>query len=135
MILGRIAALQPAGRVLRCCLPQRLLSNRKPASEEIVRESRSWEEQFKESVQRETEEPKRARAACDEFFNLIEAVKTHQELLRANGIGVEVSERERIKVNARRVGLEAPAYLDELPGGWSERLGEEKPGEKGKGKR
>lgn len=42
------------------------------------------------------------------------AVVQHQELLRAEGIGQQVQERDRIRVNARRVGLEAPAFADEL---------------------
>lgn len=40
-------------------------------------------------------------------------VSRHQALLRANGIGVEVSDRDRVRVNARRVGLEAPPFADE----------------------
>mmetsp|Transcript_10549 Transcript_10549/g.43956 ORF Transcript_10549/g.43956 Transcript_10549/m.43956 type:complete len:123 (-) Transcript_10549:2669-3037(-) len=57
--------------------------------------------------------------ANGEFKVLLNAVRDHQELLKQNNIGVEVSQRERIKVNANRVGLEAPTYLDELPGGSS----------------
>ncbi len=41
------------------------------------------------------------------------AIFKHQRLLIENGIGVEVSERDRIRVNARRVGLEAPLFADE----------------------
>lgn len=41
------------------------------------------------------------------------AVTTHQKLLLDNGIGKEVSERDRVRVNARRVGLEAPPFADE----------------------
>lgn len=37
----------------------------------------------------------------------------HQQLLLDNGIGKEVSERDRVRVNARRVGLEAPLFADE----------------------
>ena len=41
------------------------------------------------------------------------AVANHQQLLLDNGIGKEVSERDRLRVNARRVGLEAPMFADE----------------------
>lgn len=41
------------------------------------------------------------------------AVGTHQQLLSDNGIGKEVNERDRVRVNARRVGLEAPPFADE----------------------
>lgn len=41
------------------------------------------------------------------------AVLSHQKILADNGIGREVSERDRIRVNARRVGLEAPMFADE----------------------
>lgn len=41
------------------------------------------------------------------------AVQAHQRLLTDNGIGVEVCERERVRVNARRVGLQAPMFADE----------------------
>lgn len=41
------------------------------------------------------------------------AIFKHQRLLIENGIGVEVSERDRVRVNARRVGLEAPLFADE----------------------
>lgn len=41
------------------------------------------------------------------------AVVAHQSLLEENGIGVEVSERDRVRVNARRVGLQAPLFADE----------------------
>lgn len=41
------------------------------------------------------------------------AVSAHQNILAENGIGREVSERDRIRVNARRVGLEAPMFADE----------------------
>ena len=44
----------------------------------------------------------------------MDAVDKHQELLKQNNIGVEVEERERILVNARRVGLEAPPFADEV---------------------
>lgn len=41
------------------------------------------------------------------------AIASHQGLLRDEGIGVEVSERDRVRVNARRVGLQAPLFADE----------------------
>lgn len=42
------------------------------------------------------------------------AIGTHQKLLREEGIGISVNERDRVRVNARRVGLEAPAFADEV---------------------
>ena len=50
------------------------------------------------------------------------AVAKHQKLLAENGIGKEVSERDRIRVNARRVGLEAPMFADEAEGSFSDIL-------------
>lgn len=47
------------------------------------------------------------------FCALRASVEKHQELLALDGIGVEVSERDRVRVNARRVGLEAPLFADE----------------------
>lgn len=44
---------------------------------------------------------------------LVDSVGKHQELLKDNKIGLAVDERERIRVNARRVGLEAPPFADE----------------------
>lgn len=41
------------------------------------------------------------------------AIANHQTLLTDNGIGREVDERDRVRVNARRVGLEAPLFADE----------------------
>lgn len=41
------------------------------------------------------------------------AIVRHQSLLADHGIGKEVSERDRVRVNARRVGLEAPLFADE----------------------
>lgn len=41
------------------------------------------------------------------------AVKEHQRLLAENNIGAEVCERDRVRVNARRVGLQAPLFADE----------------------
>lgn len=41
------------------------------------------------------------------------AIASHQGLLKEAGIGVEVNERDRVRVNARRVGLEAPLFADE----------------------
>lgn len=49
----------------------------------------------------------------ESFKNLRASVALHQSLLRDEGIGVEVDERERVRVNARRVGLEAPLFADE----------------------
>lgn len=53
------------------------------------------------------------RAIVDRFTALRSCVATHQELLALDGIGVEVSERDRVRVNARRVGLDAPLFADE----------------------
>lgn len=53
------------------------------------------------------------RAMVARFTALRSSVETHQELLALDGIGVEVSERDRVRVNARRVGLEAPLFADE----------------------
>jgi hypothetical protein len=50
----------------------------------------------------------------ESWHALRKAVASHQVLLREEGIGVEVNERDRVRVNARRVGLEAPAFADEL---------------------
>lgn len=55
-----------------------------------------------------------SRETVSEWCTLRSAITAHQELLRAEGIGVFVSERDRVRVNARRVGLEAPAFADEL---------------------
>jgi hypothetical protein len=52
--------------------------------------------------------------AVGAFSSLRHAVALHQSLLRDEGIGVEVDERDRVRVNARRVGLEAPSFADEL---------------------
>jgi hypothetical protein len=54
--------------------------------------------------------PARAVAA---WRTLRAAVVDHQRLLRDEGIGVEVDERDRVRVNARRVGLQAPLFADE----------------------
>lgn len=51
------------------------------------------------------------------------AVVQHQRLLAENGIGKEVSERDRIRVNARRVGLEAPPFADEAAATFADVLG------------
>ncbi|KAJ8902408.1 hypothetical protein NDN08_006813 [Rhodosorus marinus] len=80
-------------------------------SEEVRRQK--WEQEFLHASGG-AEDP-----ANEEFKVLLNAVRDHQELLKQNNIGVEISQRERIKVNANRVGLEAPTYLDELPGGSS----------------
>jgi len=50
------------------------------------------------------------------------AVRTHQKLLAEEGIGLEVNERDRVRVNARRVGLEAPLFADEAAGGFAEAM-------------
>lgn len=50
------------------------------------------------------------------------AIGTHQKLLAENGIGVEVSERDRVRVNARRVGLEAPLFADEAEGTFAQAM-------------
>uniref|UniRef100_A0A7S0G732 Uncharacterized protein n=2 Tax=Rhodosorus marinus TaxID=101924 RepID=A0A7S0G732_9RHOD len=80
-------------------------------SEEVRRQK--WEEEFL-YASGGADDP-----ANGEFKVLLNAVREHQELLKQNNIGVEISQRERIKVNANRVGLESPTYLDELPGGSS----------------
>lgn len=49
----------------------------------------------------------------ESFKHLRTAVATHQSLLRDEGIGVEIDERDRVRVNARRVGLKAPLFADE----------------------
>lgn len=50
------------------------------------------------------------------------AITTHQRLLTEYGIGKEVSERDRVRVNARRVGLEAPPFADEAEASFSDIL-------------
>ena len=52
-------------------------------------------------------------SAMSSWRSLVQSVEKHQELLQQNNIGVEVKERDRIRVNARRVGLEAPPFADE----------------------
>jgi hypothetical protein len=52
-------------------------------------------------------------AVVSSWRTLRSAIASHQGLLREEGIGVEVNERDRVRVNARRVGLEAPAFADE----------------------
>lgn len=64
------------------------------------------------------------------FKNLRASVALHQSLLRDEGIGVEVDERERVRVNARRVGLEAPLFADETD--FARHLKEAEVGEGGK---
>lgn len=51
------------------------------------------------------------------------AISAHQKLLEENGIGKQVSERDRVRVNARRVGLEAPLFADEAAATFSDVLG------------
>lgn len=51
------------------------------------------------------------------------AVVNHQRILLENGIGRQVDERERIRVNAKRVGLEAPLFADEAESSFSDVLG------------
>lgn len=53
------------------------------------------------------------------------AVASHQKILSENGIGKEVSERDRIRVNARRVGLQAPMFADEAAAAIGEQQGGE----------
>lgn len=47
------------------------------------------------------------------------AIDQHQKTLTDNGIGIQVNERERIRVNARRVGLQAPMFADEAQASFS----------------
>lgn len=71
--------------------------------------------------------------AVSSWHTLRAAVSRHQGLLCDNGIGREVSERDRVRVNARRVGLEAPPFADEQSpvdeevGEEAESLGAEEP--------
>lgn len=51
------------------------------------------------------------------------AVAQHQRILAENGIGKEVSERDRVRVNARRVGLEAPPFADEASATFADVVG------------
>lgn len=51
------------------------------------------------------------------------AIATHQKLLEENGIGTQVSQRDRVRVNARRVGLEAPLFADEAEASFADILG------------
>mmetsp|Transcript_12112 Transcript_12112/g.20684 ORF Transcript_12112/g.20684 Transcript_12112/m.20684 type:complete len:171 (-) Transcript_12112:72-584(-) len=53
------------------------------------------------------------RNLMNEYRLLVEAMMENQQALRDNRIGLEVDERERLKVNARRVGLHHPAFSDE----------------------
>lgn len=70
----------------------------------------------------------RAAGASDRvvasWHELRAAIGQHQRLLAENGIGQEVSERDRVRVNARRVGLEAPLFADEAAVGFAEFLRE-----------
>lgn len=72
----------------------------------------------------------RAAGASDKavasWHELRAAIGRHQQLLAENGIGQEVSQRDRIRVNARRVGLEAPMFADEAAVGFAEFLHEMK---------
>lgn len=52
--------------------------------------------------------------AVSAWRTLQTAIASHQGLLRDEGIGAEVSERDRVRVNARRVGLKAPLFADEI---------------------
>lgn len=64
-----------------------------------------------------------ASEALIESWNALRAtVLKHQKLLAENGIGKEVSERDRVRVNARRVGLEAPPFADEMEATFSDIL-------------
>ncbi|GJQ10515.1 hypothetical protein GpartN1_g2306.t1 [Galdieria partita] len=47
-----------------------------------------------------------------EWETLVKAVQEYQEVLKANDIGVENIERQRIERSARRVGLEVPFGFD-----------------------
>lgn len=58
------------------------------------------------------------------WHGLRAAVSRHQRLLLDNGIGKEVSERDRVRVNARRVGLEAPLFADEAEATFADVLGQ-----------
>lgn len=58
------------------------------------------------------------------WHGLRAAVSRHQRLLLENGIGKEVSERDRVRVNARRVGLEAPLFADEAEATFADILGQ-----------
>lgn len=62
-------------------------------------------------------------AAVASWHALRGAVSRHQRLLTENGIGIEVSERDRVRVNARRVGLEAPLFADEAEASFADVLG------------
>lgn len=70
----------------------------------------------------------RAAGASDNvasvWHGLRSAVARHQRLLLDNGIGKEVSERDRVRVNARRVGLEAPLFADEAEATFADILGQ-----------
>lgn len=57
------------------------------------------------------------------WHELRAAISQHQKLLTENGIGTQVSERDRVRVNARRVGLEAPLFADEAEETFSNILG------------
>jgi len=59
------------------------------------------------------EEGARLVRAAGEWSKLMEAVKEHQRLLLESGVGLDIDPRERIKINARRSGLEAPKFFDE----------------------
>lgn len=64
-----------------------------------------------------------ASKALIETWNALRvAISKHQKLLAENGIGKEVSERDRVRVNARRVGLEAPPFADETEATFSDIL-------------
>jgi hypothetical protein len=47
-----------------------------------------------------------------EWETLVRAVQEYEELLKANDIGVESNERQRIQRSAQRVGLEVPVWFD-----------------------
>jgi hypothetical protein len=65
-----------------------------------------------------------SECAVSAWRTLRTAVVSHQRLLRDEGIGVEVSERDRVRVNARRVGLQAPLFADETDFASTLRMGQ-----------
>lgn len=61
-------------------------------------------------------------ASVNSWHALRVAINNHQRALLENGIGKTTSERDRVRVNAKRVGLEAPMFADEAAVGFEQLL-------------
>ena len=58
---------------------------------------------------------KQKMAVLSEYLSSLDATSSHQTLLHYYNIGQRLPERDRIRVNAGRVGLKVPAFPDEKP--------------------